>query len=174
MPALRKLALTVHVVSSVGWLGAILAFMGMAIAGLTSDDGELVRALYLAAEPVTWFVLVPLALASLLTGVVQSLITTWGLIQHYWVLFKLVITVFAAGVLLLYTQTVGFLADVAATQGADAAQLQGPTFVLHSSAALVLLLGATVLAVYKPRGRTRYGQRKQRELREASQGEPAR
>lgn len=169
-PALRKLTLTAHVVSSVGWLGAILAFLGLAIAGLTSQDAQLVRAVYLAAEPMTWFVLVPLALASLLTGIVQSLVTTWGLIRHYWVLFKLVITVFAAFVLLLYTRTVGFLADLAAAPGTDLEGLQGVTFLLHSSAALVLLLGATVLAVYKPRGRTRYGQRKQQEqLRLASQ-----
>jgi len=37
--------------------------------------------------------------------------------------------------------------------------------VLHAAAALLLLLVATVLAVYKPRGMTRYGQRKQHEHR---------
>ena len=79
----RKLVLTVHVISSLGWLGAIGAFMALAITGLTSDDPELVRAVYLVAEPVTWFAIVPLALASLGSGVVQSLATTWGLLQHY-------------------------------------------------------------------------------------------
>jgi hypothetical protein len=165
----RKFALTAHVVSSVGWLGAILAFMALAVAGVTSDDARLVRAVYLAAEPLTWFVLVPLAVASLLTGVLQSLGTKWGLFQHYWVLFKLLINVFATIVLLLYTQTVGSLAGVAAGSSGDLGELRGPTFVLHSSVALLLLLAATTLAVYKPRGMTTYGRRKHRELRAASE-----
>jgi hypothetical protein len=164
-PSVRKFALTLHVVSSVGWLGAIVAFLALAITGLTGQNAPIVRAVYLAAEPITWFVIVPFALASLLTGIVQSLGTTWGLFRHYWVLFKLLLTVVATVVLLLYTQTVGFFADVAAQSSGDLRQLQAPTFVLHSGAALALLLAATVLAVYKPRGRTRYGWRKYHDLR---------
>lgn len=167
--ALRKLLLTTHVVSSVGWLGAIAAFLALAIVGVTSEDAQLVRGVYLAAEPITWFALIPLALASLLTGVVQSLASTWGLFKHYWVVVKLVITVFATAVLLTYTQTVGFYADLAAAPGTTLGELRAVTFVLHSTVALALLLGATVLAVYKPRGRTRHGWRKQQELRPASQ-----
>lgn len=156
----RRLVLTAHVVSSVGWLGAIVVFLALAVVGLTSEDAELVRAVYRAAEPITWFVLVPFALASLLTGVVQSLATNWGLFRHYWILFKLVISVVATVVLLLYTETVGFFADLAADSSTDLTELRAPTFVLHSGAALLLLLAATVLAVYKPRGMTRYGRRK--------------
>jgi len=157
-PRLRKFALTAHVVSSVGWLGAVVAFLALAVAALSSDDAELVRAVYLAAEPLTWFVMIPLALASLVTGIVQALGTAWGLFRHYWVIFKLLIAVFATVVLLMYTQTVGSLADVAA-EGADLREVRGPTFVLHSGAALLLLLMATALAVYKPQGMTRFGRR---------------
>jgi hypothetical protein len=164
-PGLRKLALTAHVVSSVGWLGTVAAFLALAVTGLTSQDAQTVRAVYLAAEPLTWFVIVPLALASLLTGLVQSLGTAWGLFRHYWVLFKLLIAVFATLVLLMYTQTVGFFADIAAKPGADLSDLRAPTFVLHSGTALLLLLAATALAVYKPRGMTAHGRRKQDEQR---------
>ena len=166
-PRLRRFALTAHVVASVGWLGAIVAFLALGIAGLTSADAQLVRAVYLAAEPLTWFVIIPLAVASLLTGLVQALGTTWGLFRHYWVVAKLVINAFATLVLLMYTGTVGVVADLAAASGTDLAELRAPTFVLHSGAALALLVAATVLAVYKPRGMTRYGWRKQQELRSA-------
>ena len=88
-PRLRKLALTVHVTSSVGWLGAVMAFLALAIVGLASQNTQTVRAVYLAAVPITWYVLVPLAVASLLTGLTSSLGTPWGLFRHYWVLFKL-------------------------------------------------------------------------------------
>ena len=163
-PRLRKTALTAHVTSSVGWLGAVAAFLALAVVGLTSKDPDTVRAVYLVAEPLTWFLLLPLAFGSLVTGLVQSLGTTWGLFRHYWVIFKLVINLFAATVLVLYTQTVSVLARVAAEPNADLRELQGPTFVLHSAAALLLLVTATFLAIYKPRGMTAYGRRKQREL----------
>jgi hypothetical protein len=119
-----------------------------------------------AAEPAAWIVLVPLAFASLLTGFVQSLGTTWGLVRHYWVLFKLLINVFATIVLLMYTQTLGYLADLArqATLSSDdLGLLQTPSVVIHAALALLVLLVATVLAVYKPRGMTLYGRRKQLE-----------
>lgn len=164
-PGVRKFALTAHVTASVGWLGAVAAFLALAVVGLTSEDAQTVRAVYLAAEPVTWFALVPLALVSLLTGLVQSLVTAWGLFRHYWVVFKLAINVFATGVLLMYTQTVGSFADVAARPGGDLDDLRSASFVLHASGALLLLVVATTLAVYKPRGLTPYGRRKQREQR---------
>ena len=100
-PGLRRIALTAHVTSSVGWLGAVLVFLGLAVVGLTHQDAPTVRGAYLVMEPAAWYVLVPLAVASLLTGLVQSLGTAWGLFRHYWVLFKLVITIFATLVLLM-------------------------------------------------------------------------
>lgn len=159
-PRLRNLVLTTHVVASVGWLGAIAAFLALAIVGMTSDDTELVRAVYVASEPLALFAIVPLAVATLLTGLVQSLGTHWGLFHHYWVIVKLVITVFAGVVLLLYTKTVGQVADVAAS-ASDIAMMRSPSFVLHSAVGAILLLVATLLAVYKPRGITPYGWRKQ-------------
>jgi uncharacterized membrane protein len=171
-PRVRKLALTAHVTSSVGWLGAVAGFLVLALAALTSEDAQIVRAVYLTMELTGWFVLVPLALASLLTGLVQSLGTTWGLFRHYWVLTKLLINVFATIVLLTYMQTLDSLADIAAettVSGNDLDALRSPSPVLHASAALLLLLVATTLAVYKPRGMTRYGWRKQREQGPASQ-----
>jgi hypothetical protein len=120
-------------------------------------------------EAIGWFVLVPFSLASLLTGVVQSLGTKWGLFRHYWVLVKLLINVVATVILLLYMQTLSSLAGVAAESTLDLSGLRDPSPVLHAGAALLLLLAATTLAVYKPRGMTRYGQRKQHEERMAAQ-----
>ena len=101
-PGLRKFALTAHVTCSVGWIGAVVVFLALAVVGLASQDAQTVRGAYLVMEPAARFVLVPLAFASLLTGIVQSLGTTWGLFRHYWVLFKLLITVLVTIVLLSY------------------------------------------------------------------------
>jgi hypothetical protein len=165
-PALRKFALVAHVVASVGWLGAVATALVLAIAGLASQDGGTVRAAYIALEPIAWYALVPLAFASLLTGLVQSLGSEWGLFRHYWVVAKLLINLAATIVLLAYMQTLGSLADLAAettVAGGDLGVLRSASPVLHAAGALVLLLLATVLAVYKPRGMTSYGRRRQRE-----------
>ena len=166
-PPLRKLALTVHVICSVGWLGAVICSLGLALAGLLSPDPGVVRASYLALDVVGWFVLVPLSIASLVTGVVQSLGTSWGLLRHYWVLMKLAMNLAAVVVLLLYTQTLGYLADLAASlpPAAGLSELRSSSPVFHSALAVILLVLATVLALYKPKGLTRYGQRKQRKQR---------
>jgi len=163
-PRLRKFALTAHVTTTVGWLGAVVVFLALAVVGLTSQDAQTVRGAYLVMEPTAWFVLVPLAFASLLTGLVQALGTTWGLFRHYWVLFKLLITVVATIVLLSYMDTFSFMASVAA-ESDDLGVVRNSSPRFHAVLALLLLLVATVLAIYKPRGITPYGRRKQREQR---------
>jgi hypothetical protein len=164
-PRLRTLALTAHVACSVGWLGAIVVFLALAIVGLTSQDAQTVRGVYLAMEPAAWAVLVPLAFASLVTGIIQGLGTTWGLFRHYWVLFKLLITVFATIVLLIYMETFRVMARMAADPTVDLALVRSPSPRFHAVLALLVLLVATVLAIYKPRGLTPYGRRRQREQR---------
>ena len=159
-PRLRKFALTAHVTASVGWLGAAIAFLAIAVVGLTSRNAQTVRGAYLVMEPAAWFTLVPLAFASLLTGVVSSLGTRWGLFRHYWVIFKLLISVFATIILLIYMGTFRLMAGVASDPGADLGVVRNPSPVVHASLALLLLLAATVLGVYKPWGMTRYGRRK--------------
>ena len=164
-PALRKFALTAHVTSSVGWFGAVGAFLALAIAGLASEDPQLVRAAYLAMELTGWFVIIPLCLASLPTGVIQSLGTEWGLFRHYWIVAKLLITVLATIILLVHMQPIGYVARVAAEttiSSADLRQLR-IQLVADAAAALFALLIATALSVYKPRGLTAYG-RHQRAL----------
>jgi hypothetical protein len=151
-PGVRKAALVTHVGCSVGWLGAIATSLVVAAVGLASADDRVVRAAYLLLEPIGWVALVPLSLASLATGLVQSLGTSWGLFRHYWVVAKLVMNLLAVGVLLLYTQTLGNLADLAQT--ATTAELRSPSPVVHAAAAAALLLVALVLSVYKPRGLT--------------------
>jgi hypothetical protein len=162
-PRLRKFALTAHVASSAGWLGAVVVFLGLAVVGLTSPNAQTVRGAYLVMEPAAWFVLVPLAFASLLTGLVQSLGTTWGLFRHYWVIFKLIINVVTTIVLLVYMETFSFMAGVAADPNAELGVVRNASPALHAGAALLLLVVATTLAVSKPPGVTRYGRRKQHE-----------
>ena len=167
-PRLRTFMLTLHVITSVGWLGAVAAYLVLAITGLTSRDVQRVGAAYLAMELTLRFVIVPLTFASLLNGIVSSLGTPWGLFRYYWVVVKLVLTLFATLVLLGYAQSIDYFAGIAAKttlNSTDLRVLRDPMHAIHTGGALLVLLVLTVLSMYKPRGMTPYGWRKQQEQR---------
>jgi predicted ferric reductase len=163
--ALQKLNLTAHVTSSVGWLGAVASFLVLSIAGLTSQNTEIVRGAYLAMNLIGQFIIVPLSLAALLTGLVQSLGSHWGLFRHYWVVVKFTLTIGATLLLLLhqFTAVAGAARRVSGTATGTLPEPGGLGVQLVSDAGLAVLalLVITVLSVYKPWGRTRYGLRKQ-------------
>ena len=167
-PRLRKVALAVHITFAVGWIGAVAGYIALDVAAATSQDAQTLRVAYLAMEMIAWYVIVPLAFASLLSGLVMSVGTKWGLFRHYWVLISLLLTIIATVVLLVETQTISYFADIAADPATSSDDLRalGSTLV-HSIGGTVVLLVILVLNVYKPRGMTRYGWRKQQEERRA-------
>ena len=167
-PRFRQLALTAHITCSVGWIGAVVAFLARVIAAMTSQEAQTVRVAWLAMELTGWFAIVPVSLAALLTGLVMALGTKWGLFRHYWVLFSLVLTLVATIVLLANMQTVSFLAGLAtAPDNTNVGELRGglPGELLHAGLGLLVLLVIQVLNMYKPRGLTPYGWRRQQEER---------
>jgi uncharacterized membrane protein len=171
---LRKFVLTAHVIFTVGWLGAVASFLALSVVGLTSQDAQMARAAYLAMELIARFVIVPLSLAPLLTGPVLSLGTPWGLFRHYWILVKLLITILSTILLQVHLQPIRYLSRVAAEASLSSADLRLQIqMVVAASAGLLALLVATTLAVYKPRGMTPYGWRKQHEQRTESPAEDA-
>lgn len=165
-PALRKFALTIHITSSVGWIGAVAAYLALDVTIATSHDTQTLRAAWMAMGLITGYVIVPLALASLLTGLIISLGTKWGLFRHYWVLLSFVLTVIAVFVLISETQYISRAAAIAANPAVSADELRAlPTTLVHSIGGTVVLLVAQVLNIYKPRGMTPYGWRKRHEQR---------
>jgi hypothetical protein len=159
---LRKFTLTAHAIASVGWAGAVAAFLALAVAGLVSPDIQLVQASYLAMDLTYRMVVIPLGLASLGTGLVSSLASEWGLLRHYWVLAKLGLSIPAAILMLVHMQPVGHMAGAAAATMLSSTDLSGlrMQLVVYAGAALLVLLVATALSTYKPRGKTRHGARK--------------
>ena len=161
----RKFALATHLAFSVGWIGAVVAYLALGVAAVTIPDAQTVRAAWIAMELTGWYAIVPLALTSLLTGLVMSLGTKWGLFRHYWVLITFVLTVFATTILLLHMPDVS--TTVAVVREANDTDLAGGLGgdLFHPGVGLLVLLVIHVLNVYKPQGLTRYGWRKQQEQR---------
>ncbi|WP_225769660.1 hypothetical protein [Inquilinus sp. Marseille-Q2685] len=158
-PRLRKLVLLVHVATSVGSLGAVAVFLAFAVAGLVSQDAQLVRAAYIADGLIAWYIILPLILVALIIGILQSLGSPWGLLRHYWVLAKLVLTIATLYILLLQLDGISAIAGIAADTAVADADLLGlrRSMRMHAAGGLVVLLLLVGLSVYKPRGLTRYG-----------------
>ncbi|QFZ22441.1 hypothetical protein [Saccharothrix syringae] len=142
-PPARKSWLLLHVISSVGWLGVTVANLVLALSAFTAP--HLYQAMALLGDRVV----LPLALTALVTGLVLSLGTKWGLVKHKWVLAKFVVTVVAVAATTFSLR--GTLHDAAAgVQGAGVSALSA------SCVSLALYTFATVISVFKPWGRTRW------------------
>jgi hypothetical protein len=163
-PLLRKTVLVTHVATSVGWLGALLGYLALDITVATSADIGTVRGAYIGMSLLIRYAIVPLALATVVIGIINALGTPWGLFRHYWVLAKLILTLIAAGVLLTKPQEVSYLATAA--QALDDPRQLSDTLA-HSIGGLIILITTLILSVFKPRGVTRYGWRKQRQAQAA-------
>ncbi|QSR30615.1 DUF2269 domain-containing protein [Nocardioides sp. S5] len=157
----RRLLLAVHLGCSVGWIGAVCAYLALAFAVPATEDPEVVRAAWIAMDLVGWYAVVPLAAGALLTGVVMGAVTKWGLLRHYWVVISLVGTALLTAVLVSHMPDVSARADIARVAD-DEDLLMMSSDIAHAVIGLVLLLGILVLNIYKPKGLTRYGWRKER------------
>ena len=148
-PQVRKFALTAHVTASVGWIGALMVFFAHATVSVTSQDVAIVRAACLAMSLTAWLVVLPLSIASLTTGVVQALATAWGLLKHYWVVAKLVLTIVATVVLLSKLAPISALAQAAADTTFSTADVfqSRLSLLIHAAGGLVVLLAAASLAI---------------------------
>jgi hypothetical protein len=156
-PPLRRLGLALHIALSVGWLGAVAAFLTLAMGSLSRDE-QLARACYLSMLVVARGALVPLSIGTVVSGVVQSLGTKWGLFRHWWVLVKLVLAVLSTAALLLHEATaIKDAAKLAAEAGATALQAGrlreiGIQLLADASAAALVLVAALTISIYKPWG----------------------
>jgi hypothetical protein len=163
-PGTRKAALSLHVASSVGWLGAIGAYIALDVTAAASSDASTLRACYVAMGLVTRWVIVPLAVIAFATGILMSLATPWGLFRHWWVVISLALTTFATVVLFIESAVVADLAEAAADPLTSDEAVRGlGTTLVHSIGGAVVLIVVLALNIAKPRGLTRYGWRREQE-----------
>ena len=167
-PRLRKFALTAHITLSVGWLGAVAVFLIHTIIGLTSEQSLLVRSAYLAMELSVWAVIILTCFGSLLTGIVQSLGTHWGLFKHYRIVVKLLLTVVITIFLLLHLEPLAYIARIASEKILSAIDHRGVRIQLAVAAAgaLLVVLATIAISVYKPWGKIPYGFGRLNKMRE--------
>ncbi|MFI9170136.1 DUF2269 family protein [Streptomyces lincolnensis] len=160
----RRAFLVVHVASSASWLGLTLGLLALGVTAATTGSAVTVEASVRAMQLFADWLLLPVAFLTLLSGVVLSLGTPWGLARHRWVWTKfwLTLATITATVFALRPGVNSAVAAVAAGGPLpDAGDvLFGPVV---SLSAYVFM---TVISVLKPWGPTRRGRR----LRESARG----
>ncbi|WP_431988293.1 DUF2269 family protein [Streptomyces parvulus] len=151
----RRALLVVHVVVSAGWLGLTLGLLALGLTAVTTASPAAVAAAVRGMKLFADWLLPPLAVLTLLSGLVLALGTHWGLARHRWVLTKfwLTLATTAATVLALRPGVDGAVTAVAAGEPLpDAGDvLFGPVV------SLTAYVFMTVISVLKPWGPTRRG-----------------
>ncbi|MGC9665411.1 hypothetical protein ACNTMW_02510 [Planosporangium sp. 12N6] len=92
----RRLMVIAHIAVSVGWWGLSLCLLALATTARLSDQPATIQAGYRAMAILAHTLVLPVSVASLLTGLLLSIGRPWGLTRHYWILAKLILTVAAA------------------------------------------------------------------------------
>lgn len=158
-PAPRKLWLTLHVGFSAGWLGMSAAMTVLSLLGMLTTDVDLQRAVYFIMHLFDLALIIPLVLLSILTGLMVSLGTPWGLFQYWWVVIKLLIAVSIVG--FAAAQENFWVRELAEQTAQNRATDGGPValnLVICMIVFFIALWIATILSIYKPWGRTRWGE----------------
>jgi hypothetical protein len=141
----HKVALVLHILGSGAWFGIAVAVAACGLAATATSDPALPHALYRVMETAPWLS-IPVGLSAIGTGVLLGVGTTFGLVRNWWVVAKIAI---AVAVVVTDAVLVGHVAHHAVVTGQAESPLYGATI-----AHVVVLAVATVLSVFKPRGRT--------------------
>ncbi len=148
--------LLVHIASAGAWIGMDIVLGVLVFTALFSDSGATKALSYQALELFAIWPLFATGLICLLSGIVLSLGTKYGLVKFWWVAVKLVLNVVLSS-LVLFALRPGVLA--AAEQGRDylagGAVPSMPDLIFPPIVSTMALLFAFVLSVYKPWGRIR-------------------
>ncbi|WP_329120096.1 DUF2269 domain-containing protein [Streptomyces sp. NBC_01465] len=145
----RRALLVAHVAVSVSWLGLTVGLLALGITAWTSGSPDITRATYRSMKVFGDWLVVPVAVLTLGTGVVLSLRTPWGLARYHWVRTKfwLTLVTLAASAFALRPG----INDAAASGLPDSSLVAAP--VVASTAYFFM----TALSVLKPWGLTKRG-----------------
>lgn len=161
----RKILFVAHIIFSIGWFGAVAAFVVLNVCALKSQDIQVIRSAYIAMDLLGWYLILPFCFGSLLIGLTQALFTSWGLFKHYWIAAKFFLAVGCTILLLVHMQSISKGAMLASMTLFSITELQDIGIMLRTKSilALLVLLAITTISVYKPWGKIQFGRRNDKE-----------
>ncbi|MEV6419786.1 DUF2269 domain-containing protein [Streptomyces sp. NPDC051662] len=150
----RRTLLVAHVATSVSWLGLTLGLLTLGVTAYLTNDATTTEAAYRAMKIFADWLIIPIALLALISGVLLSLGTPWGLARHRWVWTKFWLTLITLGATVFALRPT--ISDAAATGLPNSSLVAAPTV---ASCAYLFM---TAISVLKPWGLTRRGRRLRR------------
>lgn len=152
----RRSVLVLHVAVSVSWLGLTLGLLALGITGYASDSPDMAAAAYRAMKIFGDWLVLPVALLSLVSGLVLSLGTPWGLARYRWVVIKFWLTLLT---LLLSVFALRPGINHLAAEAVACTPAPGFPLVVAPAVATATYFFLTALSVLKPWGPTKRGRR---------------
>ncbi|WP_240041204.1 DUF2269 family protein [Paenibacillus ginsengarvi] len=155
----KKLLVTAHLIFSAIMLGGMVIFLVLSITAATTNDPRLFESCFAIMRVLAQTSVRASTIGTVVTGVLLSVWTHWGLLRYYWIIAKELLTLVAIGIGIV---GIGIwsvkTADLSAAQGMD---------VLHDAVfrsnrnmlvggivcQIVSLAAIFVLSVYKPWGK---------------------
>ncbi|MDL5158607.1 hypothetical protein [Actinomycetospora termitidis] len=149
----RQFLVFLHVVVSLGWMGAGAANVVLSMTAWLTDDPVVARVCYQMTWSMEEYLIIPGAFSALGTGVLLSLLTPWGLAKYWWVLVKLVLTV---GIIVYSTLYIGVwsIESIEATTAGSPVSPVATHLALGPLPSLAAFLLMTWASVAKPWGKT--------------------
>lgn len=147
----RRGVLVAHIAVSVSWLGLTVGLLTLGLTAFLTGDPATASAATRAMKVFGDWLVVPVALLSLVSGLVLALGTPWGLARHRWVWIKFWLTLITTG-LSIFSLRPGIDAAVAD-------EVVDINLVIAPSVATATYLFITAISVLKPWGLTRRGRR---------------
>lgn len=142
-PASFKMILTMHIIFSVALLGDSAGYLAIAISASNITDTMIAKVPYNILHMLAFVFGVPLSFAALVTGLLLSFSTKWGVFRYSWVTAKLllIISVILVGALVLK----GGMDAMIVGNGGARIQL-----IIGSAYDVLALITASILSVFKP------------------------
>ncbi|MGO1051790.1 hypothetical protein [Crossiella sp. CA198] len=144
-----------HLGSGVGWFGVALCQLVLNIIGRTTADAGLRVATHKIGHTLDIWLLIPLVLLALVSGVVLAWRSNWGVFRHWWIVVKLVATI----VLMVFSAIwlggwIGAAAELALAQGPPYFEVRNKLLggSIFNNVSILLMV---VISVFKPWGRIR-------------------
>lgn len=151
----RRAILVVHVTTSAGWLGLTLGLLSLALTAYTTESAVMIEAACRSMKVFTDWLVLPVALLTLASGLALSLGTKWGLARYRWIYTKFWLT-------LATTTATVFALRPGVTRAADTVAEGGVLadpldLVMGPAVSLSAYVFMTVISVLKPWRLTRRG-----------------
>lgn len=162
----KSLLVAIHVISVASWIGGTLGMLLLGVYLQNAANGEQLYYTLANMEIIDENLLKYPALLSLITGIMLSIWTQWGLVKHYWVTIKFILTILTImiGILFLnkWTASIGeMVKDIgfATLQNQDF-QTTWWSIIITGTFNLLCLVFMVFITYYKPFGKIKKKNRK--------------